>query len=142
MIDKLLEKKLKELVGESILIVMDDGIAFLGVLVDFDKNTIVLSKVYQGPTKEIIWKDISKSKEGKAIKVKEGADSSEKKYGFIDWTRITLDEVYLHVPHISRIWPWEIAKEKKGKEHEQAPVYFRRRSESSLEMPEVDIRIQ
>ncbi len=122
MIDTLLEKKLKKLTGGSIVIVMDDGLSFIGTLEDFDKNTLVLTDVYQGSASEIDWEEVSKDI---GSEVQETIESAEEKYGFIDWTAIHLEEVYLRVDHISRIWPWKLVEEKKSidKKHKTGPVY-------------------
>ncbi len=109
MLDDLLEKKLKGLKNDDILVVMDDGLAFLGELEDFDAKTLVLKEVYQSPSKHIDWKELS-SKSGD---VKEDMDD-DRKVGFIDWTKVNLEEVYLRVEHISRVWRWK----KTGKEEQ------------------------
>ncbi len=115
MLGSLLEKKLKELQGTTLLVVMDDGIAFAGKLAEFDKTTMVLQEVYQGNATKVKWQDVS-ADEKKDIekKLKKGG-----KYGFVDWTVVSLKEVYLSVDHISRIWPWELKIEK---EKEKTPV--------------------
>jgi len=112
MLDELLEKKLKGLKNEDILVVMDDGIGFLGELVEFDSKTLVLREVYQAPCKEIDWKEVSSESD----KVKEQIEDG-KKVGFIDWTKVNLEEVYIRIEHTSRIWRWSLRE--KGK---QAPT--------------------
>jgi|GEM_PF-710139 len=110
MLDELLEKKLKGLKNEDVLVVMDDGLAFLGELDEFDRNTLVLKKVYQAPAKRIDWKEFdSKSDDVR----KHMAD--DRKVGFIDWTNINLEEVYIRIEHTTRIWKWS------GKEKEEQP---------------------
>ncbi|MBS3782575.1 MAG: hypothetical protein KGY66_04765 [Candidatus Thermoplasmatota archaeon] len=107
MLDDLLEKKLKRLKNEDILVVMDDGLAFLGELQDFDTKTLVLRKVYQAPAKKIDWKELpSKSDDVRK-------DIDDRKVGFIDWTKINLEEVYINISHTTRIWKWT-TKGKKG----------------------------
>lgn len=108
MLDELLEKKLKDLKEKEILVVMDDGLAFLGTLTECDKNTLVLKNVYQAPAKKINWK-----------KIEEESEETEKKrkIGFIDWTLVNLEEVYVRVDHIVRIWRWP-SEEKDTQEQE------------------------
>lgn len=53
MLSSLMEKKLKNLKGEKLIAVMEDGEAFLGKLKDFDKDTIILTDVCEGPSSEI-----------------------------------------------------------------------------------------
>lgn len=118
MIGDLLEKKLKDLADERILIVMDDGLAFLGELEQFDSNTLILKDVYQGPAKEIDWK---KGPE------EEGKGEEEKKIGYIDWINVNLKEVYIRTDHVLRIWHWTVEKEveedSETKDKGQTPVY-------------------
>lgn len=191
MLDELLEKKLKKLVGDDVLLVMDDGLAFLGELKEFDKNTIVLENIYQAPAKEINWKEIpSDSEEARenleekylfslqssdfeeyleegtidpklkdafeevgfyldddAELVKENGKwfisesedrdfrievgeeelniyDEKKRVGFIDWTKINLEEVFIRIDHVMRIWRWkEKSKKKSTKKKVREPVY-------------------
>ncbi|MFW5946559.1 MAG: hypothetical protein ACOCSJ_03315 [Candidatus Natronoplasma sp.] len=116
MLDELLEKKLKGLKNEDILVVMDDGLAFMGKLEDFDAKTLVLKEVYQAPAKRIDWKELS----SKSDDVREHIDD-DRKVGFIDWTKVNLEEAYVRVEHISRIWKW-----KKAEKEEQTQKDFRK----------------
>ena len=124
MLDELLEKKLKDLKDDDILVVMDDGLAFLGELVQFDKNTLILKDVYQAPAKQIDWKRMPSESD----EVREQMDEN-REFGFIDWTHINLEEVYIRIDHVSRIWRWFKEKQKKEvkKEFRRAkrPVYSR-----------------
>ncbi len=138
MLGTLLEKKLKELQGSTLLVVMDDGTAFAGKLVEFDKTTIVLNNIYQGSASQIDWKEVSpEEKETIKHRIEE-----EGTYGFVDWTAIALKEVYIRVEHISRIWPWELISEPEEKhtENYERPVYFRKRVEMNralgMDMPD------
>jgi len=122
MLDELLEKKLKGLTDEDILVVMDDGLAFLGELEEFDRKTLVLNKVYQAPAKRIDWKEMhSKSDNFREHMEDDG------KVGFIDWTKINLEEVYIRVEHITRIWRWETREKEEKKQTDfrraKRPVY-------------------
>lgn len=118
MLSTLLQKKLKRLKGEKLIVVMDDETAFLGVLQGFDEETIVLTEVCEGPSYEIKWKSLEEGTNGK----REG--TSEDVAGFVDWVCVNLEEVYLRVDHISRIWPWK-HKTKEGGEEKRAPTYTR-----------------
>ncbi|MFP4000827.1 MAG: hypothetical protein ACLFSM_01305 [Thermoplasmata archaeon] len=124
MFDELLEKKLKELKGDDILIVMDDGLAFLGELGEYDKHTLVLKNVYQSPSNEIDWKGISSESGGGREKIEQ-----KEKFGFIDWTKVNLEEAYIQTAHVTRIWRWK--KKEKGKQtprsdESRKPVYTKR----------------
>ncbi|MFP3872613.1 MAG: hypothetical protein ACOC55_04475 [Candidatus Natronoplasma sp.] len=122
MLATLLEKRLKRLKADKIIVVMDGGKAFLGVLKDFDEGTIILTDVCEGPSSEIKWETLGEEEREKASE-----ESFEEAYGFVDWVCVNLAEVYLRVDHISRIWPWEhIGKE--GAEKKKAgrhPTYSR-----------------
>ncbi|MEF8832589.1 MAG: hypothetical protein V5A66_03615 [Candidatus Thermoplasmatota archaeon] len=124
MLEGLLGKKLDGLKNEDILVVMDDGLGFLGELKEFDKKTLVLKKVLQSNFEEIDWKQISV--DSKKFREKR---QNDKKVGFANWSHVNLEEVYIRTDHISRIWPW-IKKEKipeglEGEtEEEKRPIYF------------------
>lgn len=114
-------KKLDDLRNEDILVVMDDGLGFLGELKEFDKKTLVLRKVLQSNFEEIDWKQISI--DSKDFREKRKGD---KKAGFANWAEVNLEEVYIRTDHISRVWPW-IKKEKIAEgetEEEKRPIYF------------------
>ncbi len=114
MIGDLLEKKLKDLEGEEILVVMDDGLAFLGKLIDHDTSTLVLKSVQQAPSKKIRWEEFP--------------DEKDKIIGYIDWTDINLEEVYVRTEHVLRIWRWEKKLKAESREQEkggQIPIYTR-----------------
>jgi len=122
-LDELLEKKLKGLTNEHILVVMDDGIGFLGELIEFDSKTLVLRKVYQAPCKEIDWKEVSSESDKVKRQIEDG-----KKVGYIDWTKVNLEEVYIRIEHTSRIWRWPSSEKKaptKDVREGRRPVYTR-----------------
>lgn len=110
MIGDLLGKKLKDLTDERILVVMDDGLAFLGDLTEHDSNTLILENVRQAPSKEIKWKGAPEEKT-------KGEGKEKGKKGYIDWTEINLEEVYIRTEHVLRIWRWE----REVEEEEEAP---------------------
>lgn len=136
MLGDLLEKKLKGLKNKKILVVMDDELAFLGDLVEFDSNTMVLKKVYQAPADQIRWKEMPEEE-------KEIEEKIEKKemIGYIEWTYINLEEVYICMDHVLRIWHWKGFKDE-GTETKKgfSPVYkkdYRRREERMSTMGDV-----
>ncbi|MEF8832321.1 MAG: hypothetical protein V5A66_02245 [Candidatus Thermoplasmatota archaeon] len=116
MLSSLMEKRLKNLKEGRLIAVMEDGEAFLGKLKEFDKDTIVLTEVCEGPSSKIEWGTLG-----------EKEDSSQEDYGFVDWVCVNLEEVYLRVDHISRIWPWEHVEEYREDEEgeKRTPVYTR-----------------
>ncbi len=131
MLDTLLEKKLKNLLEKSVLVVMDDGLAFVGTLVDLDENTLILRDIYQGSSMDIDWEDISEESSAQDFKDKVEEDM---KFGFINWTKIRLKEVYIQLDHVVRIWPWKPASGERATEPEgyrtpyETPVYYKKDS--------------
>ncbi len=115
MLGNLLEKKLKELQNKKIVVVMTDGLAFMGRLSEFDKTTIVLRDISQTHAANIDWEDISSDKEP-------GEGSVLDITGYIDWTAVRIKEVYLQTAHISRIWPGTTFEKEESK---SVPVYYR-----------------
>ncbi len=117
MLGNLLEKKLKDLKDRKIVVVMTDGIAFMGTLTDFDKTTIVIEDISQTHAADIDWEEIDVDKEG--------IDTGDVS-GYINWTAVKLEEVYLQTEHISRIWPGHTF-EKATTEYRE-PIYTRHAS--------------
>ena len=118
MLDGLMEKKLDACIGKDILVVMDDGLGFLGELQEYDKKTMVLTKVLQSKFDEIDWKKISSKSKGFRNR-----DNKDKKIGYANWTRVNLKEVYVRVEHVTRIWPW-IGKVKGESKEGTRPIYY------------------
>ncbi|MFO7793081.1 MAG: hypothetical protein R6W73_08935 [Candidatus Saliniplasma sp.] len=143
MIDTLLEKKLKKLTGGSLVVVMDDGLSFIGTLEDFDKNTLVLTDVYQGSSSEVDWEEVSKDI---GSDIEEKIESKDERYGFIDWTAVHLEEVYIRIDHVSRIWPWKFIEKKQpiSKKYKTGPVYRDNHSKpnitAGMDIPQGDLR--
>lgn len=122
MIDTLLEKKLKKMKGDVLFIVMDDGVVFSGTLKDFDKQTILMTDVKQASATEIQWKEVGEEELEEEPYLK---NEEEGKFGYVPWKDVILDEVYIRIEHISRIWP--VPHTEKGTEEETAvshrPLY-------------------
>lgn len=118
MFDGLLEKKLDELIGKDILVIMDDGLGFLGELQEYDKKTLVLKKVLQSQFDDIDWKDIPST--SKDVRKR---DNKDKKLGFANWCRVNLKEVYIRIEHVTRIWPW-VGKVKGKTKEGKRPIYY------------------
>ncbi len=118
MLDGLLERKLDNLTGKDILVIMDDGLGFLGELKEYDKKTLVLEKVLQSQFDEIDWKEIPT--ESKSMRKR---DKEDKKMGFANWSRVNLKEVYVRIEHVTRIWPWISKVDGETKEGKR-PIYY------------------
>ncbi len=114
----LLEEELKDLKEKRILIVMDDGLSFLGKLIDFDRDTLILEQVYQAEATKINWKKFDMTDVwGKPAKVKEiGEDDENEKVGYVEWVEVNLDRLYIRTDHVVRIW-----YESELKEREEPP---------------------
>lgn len=105
----LLEEELEDRREERILIVMEDGLGFLGKLIDFDSETIVLTDVYQSSAKEINWEKIEMTniwKEG--VKIREAGEErkagQKDKKGYVEWIEVNLDRLYIQMEYVVRIW--------------------------------------
>ena len=140
MIDTLLEKKLKALEGKGLFTVMDDGLVFWGELQGFDKHTLVMTNVKQGSATDIEWKEIGEEEIDEEEPTLE--DEDKKKYGYISWTKVNLEEVYIRIDHVTRLWPEkheEIEEEERSGVRQQ-PVYYKEHSmpniSTSLDIPE------
>lgn len=115
MLDGLMEKKLDACLGEDILVVMDDGLGFLGELQEYDKKTLVLKKVLQSQFDQIDWQQLST--DSKNVRGK------DKKIGYANWTSVNLKEVYVRIEHVTRIWPW-IGKVEAESKQGARPIYY------------------
>lgn len=124
MLGSLLEKRLKELKGKKILVVMDDSMAFKGKLLDFDKDTVILRDIYETVADEIYWQEIESDK----------GDVNDERYGFIHWTKINLEEVYIRVEHVSRIWPRHITAEEVQNVGQREPIYHKQRTDANVSL--------
>lgn len=130
----LLEEELKNLKDKRILIVMDDGLGFLGRLVDFDEDTLILHDVYQSSATEINWKKINVTdiweKKAKVREVGEEKKTAQKdKAGYVEWVEVNLDTLYLRTDHILRIW-YESELEEKEEPPAKSTVYAKESSEA------------
>ncbi|MFP4001135.1 MAG: hypothetical protein ACLFSM_07815 [Thermoplasmata archaeon] len=128
MTGELLNDDLEELKGKRLLIVMDDGLSFLGKLIDFDNETLKLEEVYQTNAKEINWKDFeNKEVWGMKPKVRDiGEKSQEKgekdKVGYVEWVEVNLDRLYIRIDHVVRIW-YEDRLKRKDRPPSKSTVY-------------------
>ena len=93
-----LEDELKELKNTEIAVVMNDGQAYRGVLVNFDKECIILEKILETSNEDIDWVEGKKAGTQPAIK------------GYMHWRRITLPKLIVRNQMVLRIWPWQPKK--------------------------------
>jgi len=102
----MLEKRLKEVLGQEILVIQTDGKAFKGKLVEFDDHFMMLHDCLETSTKEVRWRTITvplPSSGKKAVRAEEGGMS----YGETDKKVAILRKVILNVDNVVRIWLWD-----------------------------------
>lgn len=100
----LLETKLKNFVGQEIVIVMVDNRAFRGNLVEFDSETIVLRNVVEAlPNNASGWEEPTSST-GIVHKVVtwQGTFSHEDTSAEV----VKLKDAIIQARHVLRIWEW------------------------------------
>ena len=90
----LLDDELRSLVDSEIAVIMNDGQAYRGTLIRFEKDVIVLNNIYEATNQEVEW-----------VEAKDEADKSITK-GYLPWKKVTLPEVIIRLPMVLRIWPW------------------------------------
>lgn len=94
-----LKSSLKNLLDKEAVVVMNDGMAFKGVLTEFDKDAVVLKDVLEARSEETVWKESTV-----ATRIMSREDVKGVAIG--DTDVVKLDEVILRVQMISRIWKW------------------------------------
>lgn len=103
---QLLESKLKNLVGQEIVVVMADNRAFRGKLVEFDSETIVLNTVVEAlPNNAAGWEEPTAST-GIVHKVVtwQGTFSHEDTRAEV----VKLKDVMIRTAGVLRIWEWSL----------------------------------
>jgi small nuclear ribonucleoprotein (snRNP)-like protein len=91
----LLDKELSSLTNSEIVVIMNDGQAYRGNLVKFDKDIIVLDNIYETSNQEIEW-----------VESRDPNDDKVKTIGYLPWRKITIPHVIIRLSQILRIWPW------------------------------------
>lgn len=102
----LLQTKLKILVGQEIVVVMEDNRAFRGTLIEFDAETLVLRNVVEAlPNNASGWEEPTSST-GIVQKVVtwQGVFSHENTNADI----VKLKDVMIQTAHVLRIWEWSL----------------------------------
>ncbi len=78
--------EMKSLQGSEIVIIMVDGRGYRGVLDSVDAEVVVLSSVYETQNQEV------------------------DERGYMFWRKVLHSKVFLRVPMIMRVWPWDITQ--------------------------------
>ena len=77
-------EEMTNLQGSEIVIIMVDGRGYRGVLDSVDAEVVVLSSVYETQNQEV------------------------DERGYMFWRKVLHSRVFLRVPMIMRVWPWDI----------------------------------
>ena len=76
--------EMKHMQGSEIVIIMVDGRGYRGVLESVDAEVVVLTSVYETQNQEV------------------------DERGYMFWRKVLHSKVFLRVPMIMRVWPWDI----------------------------------
>ncbi len=76
--------EMRNLQGSEIVIIMVDGRGYRGVLESVDAEVVVLTSVYETQNQEV------------------------DERGYMFWRKVLHSKVFLRVPMIMRVWPWDI----------------------------------
>ncbi|MHB8605082.1 MAG: hypothetical protein ACYDCK_07460 [Thermoplasmatota archaeon] len=114
----ILQRKLKELVGLEVVVVMTDNRAFRGAVVDFDDETLVLRNVVEGlPNNAGGWEEptVSTGIVHKTV-TWQGTFSHEDTKSEV----VRLKDAYMAFSHILRIWEFSTKNTQKPEHVEMA----------------------
>ena len=78
-------EEVQNLVGKEIVVIMVDGRGYRGILDKADRDIAILSNVHETQNQEV------------------------DERGYMFWRKVLHSKVFLRVPMIMRVWPWDIA---------------------------------
>lgn len=78
-------EEVQVLVGKEIVVIMVDGRGYRGVLEKADKDIAVLTNVFETQNQEV------------------------DERGFMFWRKVLHERVYIRLPMVMRVWPWDVA---------------------------------
>jgi small nuclear ribonucleoprotein (snRNP)-like protein len=78
--------EMKTLQGTEIVIIMVDGRGYRGLLESVDAEVVVLTSVFETQNQEV------------------------DERGYMFWRKVLHSKVFLRVPMIMRVWPWDIGQ--------------------------------
>jgi small nuclear ribonucleoprotein (snRNP)-like protein len=81
-------EEVQNLVGKELVVIMVDGRGYRGVLEKADKDIAVLTGVFETQNQEV----------------------DEKGYMF--WRKVLHERVYIRLPMVMRVWPWDVEGQK------------------------------
>lgn len=95
----ILKREFKNLLNKEMVVVMNDGRAFKGMLIKFDKDVVVLRNVLEAKAENPVWRESTASTRILGKQEVKGTVIG-------DTDVVKLDEVILRVQMVSRIWRW------------------------------------
>lgn len=95
----ILKKEFKNLLNKEMVVVMNDGRAFKGMLIKFDNDVVVLRNVLEAKAENPVWKESTASTRILGKQEVKGTIIG-------DTDVVKLDEVILRIEMVSRIWRW------------------------------------
>ena len=78
-------EEVQVLVGKEIVVIMVDGRGYRGVLEKADKDIAILTNVFETQNQEV------------------------DERGFMFWRKVLHERVYIRLPMVMRVWPWDVA---------------------------------
>jgi len=81
-------EEVQNLVGKEIVIIMVDGRGYRGILDKADRDIAVLSSVFETQNQEV------------------------DERGYMFWRKVLHEQVYIRVPMVMRVWPWDVGGSK------------------------------
>ena len=76
--------EMQKMAGSEMVIIMVDGRGYRGVLDTVDAEVAVLSQVYETQNQEV------------------------DERGYMFWRKVLHERVYIRLPMIMRVWPWDV----------------------------------
>jgi small nuclear ribonucleoprotein (snRNP)-like protein len=77
-------EEMKALLGKEIVVIMVDGRGYRGLLDTVDPEVAVLTSVFETQNQEV------------------------DERGYMFWRKVLHSKVFLRVPMIMRVWPWDV----------------------------------
>jgi len=84
-------EEVQNLVGKEIVVIMVDGRGYRGILDKADRDIAILSNVHETQNQEV------------------------DERGYMFWRKVLHAQVYIRVPMIMRVWPWDVGGTKQVK---------------------------
>lgn len=102
----ILMEHLNHMLNREVVIVMDDGMAFKGLLKRFDSDSLVLSEVMEAKASDARWREALVTVPASTTSGASLGDVGGIMLGDTGTSMLKLTSVVLMINHISRIWTW------------------------------------